>query len=385
MALLAAALGAPEDFEPRRRRSPYGDPPHQKELNSAGMISYRDMMREITSDEVIDRAYAWVCERRRDYSADQDVWDLRRSWEGVRPQLQASLLAGQYRLGAVHRFRRDGEGIEVWPALDALVLKAIAIVLSQRWQLPSSCYHLAGHRGTGAEVTARRGAKAAVRNIVDHLRGNPFVFRTDVKSYYASIDHDVLMGQLHERVDDAQVLDILEQYVRRTVYADGVYTDATRGICLGCPLSPLMGALYLAVLDERMAHTGLFYARFMDDWVVLAPTRWKLRKAIKVVRETLTELKVEIHPDKTFIGRVARGFSFLGYRIKSDGIVGVAVQTLERFSERMTRLYEQGATPERIGKYVRRWLQWVRAGLEGYLPVTLRHAAAAMLPRLLSP
>ena len=42
---------------------------------------------------------------------------------------------------------------------------------------------------------------------------------------------------------------------------------------LGCPLSPLMGALYLKRLDERMERTGLFYARFMDDWVVLAPRR----------------------------------------------------------------------------------------------------------------
>jgi len=33
---------------------------------------------------------------------------------------------------------------------------------------------------------------------------------------------------------------------------------------LGCPLSPLMGALYLHQLDERMAKLGLFYTRFMD-------------------------------------------------------------------------------------------------------------------------
>lgn len=104
--------------------------------------------------------------------------------------------------------------------------------------------------------------KAAVRGVVDHLPGNPFVFRTDVKSDYASIDHDVLMGQLRERVDDVRVLNLLEQYVRRTVYADGVYTDAMRGISLECPLSPLMGILYLAVLDERMEETGMFYARF---------------------------------------------------------------------------------------------------------------------------
>ncbi len=82
---------------------------------------------------------------------------------------------------------------------------------------------------------------------------------------------------------------------------------------MGRPLSSLMGALYLKPLDGRMEKTGLFYARFMDDWIVIAPTRWKLRSAVRIVNVTLNLLKVEQHPDKTFICRVERGFGFLGY------------------------------------------------------------------------
>jgi len=103
----------------------------------------------------------------------------------------------------------------------------------------------------------------------------------------------------------------------------------------------------------------------MDDWVVLAPTRWKLRKVIRVVNETLAELKVEQHPDKTLIGRVSHGFDFLGYRFGSEGLIGVARPTIERFVERATRLYEQGADVDRIGEYVRRWLRWVTSFLRG--------------------
>ena len=111
-----------------------------------------------------------------------------------------------------------------------------------------------------------------------------------------------------------------------------------------------------------MAETGLFYARFMDDWVILAPTRWKLRRAIRLVNETLAELKVEQHPDKTFIGRTSRGFDFLGYQFTPSGLV-VAAKTIERFTERWNRLYEQGADAVRIGAYVRHWQRWVRGGL----------------------
>jgi RNA-directed DNA polymerase len=76
--------------------------------------------------------------------------------------------------------------------------------------------------------------------------------------------------------------------------------DMERGIALGCPLLPVMGALHLKLLDEPMEATGLTYARFMDDWVILAPTRWKLRAAIRLVNETLAELKLA----KAFLGSV---------------------------------------------------------------------------------
>ncbi len=59
------------------------------------------------------------------------------------------------------------------------------------------------------------------------------------------------------------------------------------------------------------AKTGLFYVRFMDDILVLAPTRWKLRRAVKAVNAVLDALRLEKHPDKTVIGRIERGFDFL--------------------------------------------------------------------------
>jgi hypothetical protein len=155
---------------------------------------------------------------------------------------------------------------------------------------------------------------------------------------------------------------------------------------LGCPLSPLMGAFYLKLLNERVEKTGLAYARFMDDWVILAPTRWKLRAAIRLVNQTLAELHVEQHPDKTFIGRISRGFDFLGHAFTPVGLE-VPPQTVERCVKRVSRLYEQGVDPIHIGAYVRRWHRWAKSGLrdsgEGLagqvLRVTLRAVVALLL------
>jgi len=41
-----------------------------------GREKMTDWIEEIVSDEVMQQAYEWVCQRRRDYSANDDVWDL---------------------------------------------------------------------------------------------------------------------------------------------------------------------------------------------------------------------------------------------------------------------------------------------------------------------
>ena len=111
-----------------------------------------------------------------------------------------------------------------------------------------------------------------------------------------------------------------------------------------------------------MERLGVFYARFMDDWVVLAPTRWKLRAAIREVNEVMAGCKVKHHPAKTYIGRVCNGFDFLGYAFSPEGL-GVAARSIGHLAAHVTRLYEQGADSCRIGDYVQRWWGWLEAGL----------------------
>ncbi len=167
-------------------------------------------------------------------------------------------------------------------------------------------------------------------------------------------------------IKDKAALNLIGQYLRRTAERGGEFFDDERGISLGCPLSPLIGAFFLDDLDRRMASLGLFYVRFMDDVLVLSPARWKLRRAVRAVNGVLGALGLEKHPDKTFIGRTERGFDFLGYNFGPDGL-GVAKATIERFIKRASRLYEQKrigkVAPDALGMYTRRWMRWVRSGV----------------------
>ncbi len=315
-------------------------------------------MMQLVSDTVIDAAYAWVCRQRRDWPADTDIWDLRFRWGKNKPQIQSNLTRGVYRFSPMDRVTKaNGEVVHVWSSRDALVLKALSSVLAKLLPVSDRCTHVKGHGG----------AKAAVRAVASNLGQYSFVMRTDVKSYYDSIDQHRMLEMLAAYVKDRSMLNLLWQALRRCVTWGGLYKDCEKGISRGCPLSPLLGAFFLHELDKVMAQSRLFYVRFMDDILVLAPRRWKLRRAVKVINEQLHALDLQQHPDKTFIGSIDKGFDFLGYHFSREGLA-VAQQTITNFVERLTRLYEQSHATEdraqRLGDYVRRWVGWVQGGLK---------------------
>ena len=317
----------------------------------------------ITLDDILDEgnlasAYSWLCKRRHNYPAHADVWNFRRHWHREIARLRQELLDGSYRLGLLTRATlRNGEEVDLFSARDALLLKALSLVLASRLSFSRNCTHLKGNGG----------GKGAVRRLLRQMKRHRFVIRTDVRSYYASIDHRSLVQRLSRIIQDYRVLNLVEQYLRRTAERGGLFWESDRGIPLGSPLSPIIAAFYLAGLDERMRRMGrmerlgLFYVRFMDDIVVLAPTRWKLRRAVEILNQVLSSLGLEKHPDKTFIGRIEKGFDFLGYHFSPEGLQ-VAQQTWNRFLERAARLYEQErGSPEgfpRLGLYVERWGRW---------------------------
>ena len=56
-----------------------------------------------------------------------------------------------------------------------------------------------------------------------------------------------------------------------------------------------------------------------------------------MLNQTFDEMKLEKHPDKTTIGRIEKGFDFLGYHISPEGL-SLAKKTVENFIARAARL-----------------------------------------------
>jgi hypothetical protein len=119
----------------------------------------------------------------------------------------------------------------------------------------------------------------------------------------------------------------------------------------GSPLSPLLGAIALVPLDKAMEKMkGVFYSRFMDDWVVLTRSKTALRKIVKITHQVVNALKLQLHPCKTYIGKVSHGFNFLAYYMDNQKILP-SQETIRRFHERSAALlYEPSQYNQNVSR-----------------------------------
>jgi hypothetical protein len=133
-------------------------------------------------------------------------------------------------------------------------------------------------------------------------------------------------------------------------------------------------------LIDKSRMSGDVHVRFCESlrgqfpWatrlLILTKTRWQNRKAVKALNQILNQLKVEKHPDKTYIGKIENGFDFLGYHFNGSQLT-VAAKTVEKHVLHYRQLYEQLRMKKAtsiemalaLGLYVKRWQRWVAAGV----------------------
>jgi hypothetical protein len=215
----------------------------------------------------------------------------------------------------------------------------------------------------------RGGVKGAVRCIYSQLHKYRFAARLDIKSYYNSIDHDILLELLNNFGAEEDLLDIVQQYLK---VPDK--NNSGVGLVAGGALSPFLGAVYLSPLDKAMEKLclkeNIFYTRYQDDLVILAKSRWKLRKTLKTLYSVLSELKLNVHTkEKRFIGKIEKGFSFLGYFFKPGRKLRPSRESLKRVVSNSIRLFEQGADRSQLRIYLERWILYFRGGLRGMVQI----------------
>jgi len=162
-----------------------------------------------------------------------------------------------------------------------------------------------------------RSTKDALRKLWRELeQGNEWVVDADLKDFFGSVDHDKLLTLVNQRVSDGRVLGLIKQILKAGCVAEGKRSKTEEGTLQGGVISPLLSNILLTPFDREMRRKGYRLTRYADDWVVTCQSRQEARAALDAARRILETLGVTLHSEKTRIVHVAKGFEFLGYKIK---------------------------------------------------------------------
>jgi group II intron reverse transcriptase/maturase len=153
------------------------------------------------------------------------------------------------------------------------------------------------------------------------------VVDADLKSYFDTIPQDRLLELVSRRIGDRRVLSLLKAWLRAGVMEEGKLRRATTGTPQGGCISPLLSNVYLHAFDKMWqlwGPKGTKLVRYADDFVILCRRGGHL--ALRQARGFLGRLGLKLHPEKTRVVDVRRGFDFLGLTFRYSKTSGKATR-----------------------------------------------------------
>jgi RNA-directed DNA polymerase len=206
-----------------------------------------------------------------------------------------------------------------------------------------------------------RSTKDAMRKVWKEIQsGREWIVDADLKDFFGSVDHEKLLTLVAQRIADGRVLRLIRAMLKAGSYGKGRLFPSERGTPQGSVVSPLLSNILLTPFDQEMRRKGYQLTRFADDWVVTCTSAAEARAAIAAALRILSELGVQLHPQKTRVVHVQRGFEFLGYLVKrgkqlqlppskivtgakSRGLyVYPREKSIQRFKDRVRQLTKRG-------------------------------------------
>jgi RNA-directed DNA polymerase len=146
--------------------------------------------------------------------------------------------------------------------------------------------------------------------------GREWIVDADLKDFFGSVDHKKLLTLVAQRVADGRVLRLIQAMLEAGSCLEGRVSTTERGTPQGGVISPVLSNILLTPFDWEMRARGYQLTRYADDWVVTCTSEAEAAEAIADAQRILAQLGVQLHPQKTRIVHINRGFEFLGYKIK---------------------------------------------------------------------
>lgn len=203
-------------------------------------------------------------------------------------------------------------------------------------------------KGKGTHLAVQnlsRALRVATKNYTKPV----WALKMDIKKFFDSIDHEVLLQLLGQRVKNKEIFWLLKQIVRSFDSPFG----RGKGVPIGNLTSQIFANIYLSELDYFVKFNlkEQYYFRYADDFVFLHEDREYLLRLCRQIQEFLqTKLCLTAHPRKIVIRKFCQGIDFLGYvllphceklRTKTkQRMFGKMAQKVEEYNEGLISEYD---------------------------------------------
>ncbi|MCR4328878.1 MAG: reverse transcriptase/maturase family protein [Patescibacteria group bacterium] len=254
--------------------------------------------------------------------------------------LHEKLRNGTYRHGEYKHFRiTDPKPRDIHKATvrDRLLHHAIHRVLYPFFDRTFIADSFSCRNGKGTHRAMNRFRMFAYQASRNHTR-TCWVLKCDIRKFFASVDHHMLMEILRSRITDKKTLWLLGDIVgsfsntkiprfansplpslfRSQASVGSVRTGEPGGI--GLPLgnltSQLLVNVYMNEFDQFVKHRlrVKYYVRYADDFIIMSQNKMWLETILPEMESFLWGwLKLRLHPGKVSVSTIASGVDFLGW------------------------------------------------------------------------
>lgn len=286
-----------------------------------------------------------------------------------RDELVASLAEGTYKPRPAKRVEipKPNGGVRklgIPTVTDRLIQQATAQVLSPVFERVFS--------DNSFGFRPNRSAHDAINRVVGlYNEGYHYVVDLDLKAYFDTVNHDMLMKFLERYIDDRWTLRLIRRFLTSGVMNGKMFERSEAGTPQGGPISPLLANIYLNELDKELAKRGHPFVRYADDCNIFVKSpRAGERVLASITRFLEKELKLTVNQEKT---KVVPAFKmkFLGFSIgvnKNGAYPRPANQSKTRVKQALKKITKRsrGISLDRMFGEIRRkmrgWLQYYATG-----------------------
>ena len=226
-------------------------------------------------------------------------------------QLQEELRNGTYRVQPTINFTIHERGkiryIESPTIRDRIVQKVLNTeILIPNLTKPLIYDNYASLKGRGTSF-ARKRINAMLNKYTRKYGSEGYVLLIDIKEYFPSIDHAILKEMIHKQIHESpEIMNLID-------YTIDCSSSTDKGLNLGSEAPQIYAIYYLSPVDTyiKTVRGVKFYGRYMDDMIILSPSKDELKALLEDIKIQLAKLKLRANERKTHITKLSKGFTFL--------------------------------------------------------------------------